>query len=111
MASATSATRVMLPNAVMKSLHANSRCSLPFTTLHPFALLRSFCTSESVSFFAGMMASPLGPDKRGRKHYAAQAARQQQPCFSDKAFYPAHWLSVEPTHQFHSLSRYLSTQH
>src|SRR5258708_5341837 len=60
MASAASATRVMLPNAVMKSLHANSRCSLPFTTLHPFALLRSFCTSESVSFFAGMMASPSG---------------------------------------------------
>src|SRR5260221_1144181 len=60
MASATSATRVMLADAVMKSLPANSRCSLPFTTLHHFALLRSFCTSESVSFFAGMMASPSG---------------------------------------------------
>src|SRR5260370_34658139 len=107
MASATSATRVMLPNAVMKSLHANSRCSLPFTTLHPLALLRSFCTSESVSFFAGMMASPLRFDKRGRKHYSAQAARQQQPCFSNKGLYPAYWVFVERTQVFGSRRGFL----
>src|SRR6266478_1419182 len=54
MASATSATRVMLPKAVTKSLHANSRCSLPFTTLQPLALGNSAEISVSVSFFAGM---------------------------------------------------------
>src|SRR6266481_2555071 len=54
MASATSATRVMLPNAATKSLHANSRCSLPFSTLHPLALGSSAVISGSDSFFAGI---------------------------------------------------------
>src|SRR5260370_22244737 len=57
MASATRATRVMLPNAVTKSLHANSRCSLPFATLHPLALGSSVVISASESFFAGMTHS------------------------------------------------------
>src|SRR6266851_5043000 len=57
MASATRATRVMLPNAVTKSLHANSRCSLPFTTLQPLALGSSVVISVSESFFAGMTHS------------------------------------------------------
>src|SRR5260370_1994006 len=57
MDSATSATRVMLPNAVTKSLHANSRCSLPFTTLQPRALGSSDAISVSESFFAGMLPS------------------------------------------------------
>src|SRR5713226_4182278 len=47
----------MLPNAVTKSLHANSRCSLPFTTLHPLALGSSVLISLSESFFAGMAHS------------------------------------------------------
>src|SRR6266436_5073723 len=55
MASATSATRVMLPKAVTKSLHANSRCSLPFTMLHPVALGSSAVISGSESFFAGIL--------------------------------------------------------
>src|SRR5229473_2165175 len=57
MASATSSTRVMLPKAVTKSLHANSRCSLPLATLHPLALGSNAEISVSVSFFAGMAHS------------------------------------------------------
>src|SRR6266436_5946380 len=71
MASATRATRVMLPKAVTKSLHANSRCSLPFTKLQPLALGSSAEISVSVSFFAGMAAS--GNCFRSLRHYAAQA--------------------------------------
>src|SRR6267143_4137401 len=59
MASATSATRVMLPKAATKSLHANSRCNLPFTTLQPLALGSSAVISASDSFLAGM-AHPSG---------------------------------------------------
>src|SRR5260370_17741936 len=47
----------MLPNAVTKSLHANSRCSLPFATLHPLALGSSVVISASESFFPGMTHS------------------------------------------------------
>src|SRR6266478_542050 len=47
----------MLPNAVTKSLHANSRCSLPFTRLQPFVLASSAVISASESFFAGMAHS------------------------------------------------------
>src|SRR6266446_1985131 len=57
MASATSATRVMLPNAATKSLHTNSRCSLPLRTLHPLAFGNSAEISVSLSFFAGMAHS------------------------------------------------------
>src|SRR6266481_2586202 len=57
MASATSATRVMLPKAATKSLHTNSRCSLPLTTLHPLDLGSSAVISASESFFAGMAHS------------------------------------------------------
>src|SRR6266852_1122669 len=57
MASATSATRVMLPNAATKSLHTNSLCSLPLTTLHPLALGSNAVISASESFFAGMAHS------------------------------------------------------
>src|SRR5712672_1864979 len=57
MASATRATRVIWPNAVTKSLHANSLCSFPFATLHPFAFDRSAIVSDSESFFAGMAHS------------------------------------------------------
>src|SRR5712691_13261797 len=77
MASATSATRVILPKAVTKSLHANSRCSLPFTTLQPFALGRNEEISASVSFFAGMAQSSARACLLPR-HYAAQALCQQQ---------------------------------
>src|SRR5215472_1173567 len=54
MASATSATRVMLPNAVTKSLQAISRCNLPSTTLQPFIFGSSAAISTSLSFFAAM---------------------------------------------------------
>src|SRR6202158_3118708 len=57
MASATSATRVILPNALTKSLHANSRCSLPLTRFQPLVLESSVVTSASESFFAGMSHS------------------------------------------------------
>src|SRR5260370_20443397 len=56
-ASATSATRVMLPKAVTKSLHANSRCSFPFTTFHPLALGSKVVISASESFLAGIFHS------------------------------------------------------
>src|SRR2546421_8395760 len=77
MASATSATRVILPKAVTKSLHANSRCSLPFTTLQPFALGRSEEISASVSLFGGMAQSSTRACLVPR-HYAVQAPCQQQ---------------------------------
>src|SRR6516225_360589 len=54
MDSATSATRVMLPNAVTKSLQAISRCNLPSTTLQPFIFGSSALISSSLSFFAAM---------------------------------------------------------
>src|SRR5260370_18047796 len=47
----------MLPNAVTKSLQANSRCSLPLTRLQPFVFGSSAEISASVSFFAGMVHS------------------------------------------------------
>src|SRR5215472_17021626 len=54
MASATSATRVMLPNAVTKSLQAISRCNLPSSTLQPFLYDSSAAISPSLSFFSAM---------------------------------------------------------
>src|SRR5271168_3984309 len=57
MDSATSATRVMLPKAVTKSLHSKARCSLPLTRLHPLACARCSFTSASLNFFGGMASS------------------------------------------------------
>src|SRR6267143_6547446 len=77
MASATSATRVMLPNALTKSLHANSRWSLPLTRFQPLVLESSVVTSASESFFAGMShSSRIGCVVA--THYAAQVLLQQQ---------------------------------
>src|SRR5438132_853506 len=77
MASATSATRVMLPNAVTKSLHVNSRCSLLFTRLHPLVLESCAVISGSESFFAGMCHSS-GLSGVLTSHYAVQAQLRQQ---------------------------------
>src|SRR5215467_12689046 len=44
----------MLANAVTKSLQANSRCNLRFTTLQPCAFGNSASISASLSFFAGI---------------------------------------------------------
>src|SRR5437879_8421234 len=77
MPSATSATRVILPNAVTKSLHVNSRCSLLFTRLHPLVLESWAVISGSESFFAGMVHSSGSVDVPS-SHYAAQLGLQQQ---------------------------------
>src|SRR5438034_9531769 len=77
MASATRATRVMLPNAVTKSLHVNSRCSLLFTRLHPLVLESCAVISGSESFLAGMCHSS-GLSGVLTSHYAVQAQLRQQ---------------------------------
>src|SRR5438046_9660962 len=77
MASATKATRVMLPNAVTKSLHVNSRCSLLFTRLHPLVLESCAVISGSESFFAGICHSS-GSSGVLTSHYAVQAQLRQQ---------------------------------
>src|SRR5271155_4731857 len=58
MASATKATRVMLPNAVTKSLHSNARCNFPLARVQPVAWLNRSLTSASLNFFATGMSSP-----------------------------------------------------
>src|SRR5438034_2662998 len=77
MASATRATRVMLPNAVTKSLHVNSRCSLLFSGLHRLVLESGAVISGSESFFAGMCHSS-GLSGVLTSHYAVQAQLRQQ---------------------------------
>src|SRR5882762_5586318 len=77
MASATSATRVILPKAATKSLHANSRCNFPFTTLHPLALGSSAVISASESFLAGMAHPPESAEIL-HCYYAAQAITPQE---------------------------------
>src|SRR5271154_4048137 len=57
MDSATSATRVMFPKAVTKSLHSNARCNLPLTRLQPLARFMLSLISASLSFFASMAFS------------------------------------------------------
>src|SRR4029077_11676840 len=52
-ASAIRATRVMLPNAALKSLHSNCLWSFPLTKRQPFMRLRSLLISSSASFRAG----------------------------------------------------------
>src|SRR5271155_5742137 len=54
MASATRATRVILPKAATKSLQAYSWCSLPLMIFQPGNLVRRACISALVNFFAGM---------------------------------------------------------
>src|SRR5450755_3516359 len=54
MDSATSATCVMFPKAVTKSLHSKARCSLPSFKLQCCSWLRCCFTSSSVSFLAGI---------------------------------------------------------
>src|SRR5712692_664799 len=97
MASATSATRVMLPKAVTKSLQTNSRCNLPLATLQPFVFGSRACTSASVSFFAGM----AGTSKNGRHHYAAQGVRQQECCRRRKGGGMDGRMGVEWRCEFH----------
>src|ERR1700730_722838 len=77
MASATRATRVMLPNAATKSLQVNSLCSLPLTMLHPAAFGSSAAISASESFFAGI-GNPPGPADLRPSHYAFESRCQQQ---------------------------------
>src|SRR6266404_4168374 len=55
MASATSATRVMLPNAALKSLHSYCLRSFPATSRHPGMRLRSLLISSSANLRAGMV--------------------------------------------------------
>jgi len=52
-ASAIRATRVMLPNAALKSLHSNCLWSFPLTKRQPFMRLRSLLISSSASLRAG----------------------------------------------------------
>src|SRR5262249_53540246 len=80
-ASANSATRVMLPNAALKSLHSKVLCSFPFTARQPGILLSSLSISSSVSLRAGMCASmdqrPCVSDGRSlssRRYYEAGRA-------------------------------------
>jgi 2,4-diaminopentanoate dehydrogenase len=51
-------------------------------------------------FFRGHDGIPLGSDNRGKKHYAAQAAPQQQRRFSSKGLYRAHWFFIERAQEF-----------
>src|SRR5260370_23984875 len=76
MASAASARRVMLTNAVTKSLHVNSLCNFLFTRVHPLVLESCAVISGSESFFAGMGHSSSSSGVRP-SHYAAQARLQQ----------------------------------
>src|SRR5580700_10989253 len=75
-ASATRATRVMLPKAATKSLHANSWCSLPWTIFQPGNLERRACISASVNFFAGMMRSSRSAGE-GQVHYVPRSIHRQ----------------------------------
>src|ERR1700720_928232 len=77
MASATRATRVILPKAVTKSLQAYSWCSLPLTIFQPRNLGRRALISASVNFFAGMACSS-GRLSRLRFHYEPGATTGQQ---------------------------------
>src|SRR5216684_6576747 len=103
-ASATRATRVILPNAVTKSLHANSRCSLPFTTLHPLALGSSSVISGSDSFFAGIL-HPSGTSWHLAKPLCgaslAPATLSSSTRANRRRFECWEWFFVECTREFH----------
>src|SRR5580704_4024266 len=77
MASATRATRVILPKAVTKSLQTYSWCSLPLTIFQPRNLERRALISASVNFFAGI-ACTSGRLSRWRFHYEPGTATGQQ---------------------------------
>src|SRR5580692_10660861 len=76
MASATRATRVMLPKAATKSLQVYSWCSLPWTIFQPGNLERSACISPSVNFFAGIVWSS-GSAGEGQFHYVPSGVARQ----------------------------------
>src|SRR5260221_14147265 len=87
MASAISATRVMLPNAALKSLHSNCLCSLPLSTLQPGIRLSSLLISSSESFCAGivhLLRSLLNP---GRKFYHTSVNRRRTRGFGALRYY------------------------
>src|ERR1035438_59863 len=65
MDSATSATRVMLPNAVTKSLHSNARCSLPSFSAHPLTWPSRSITSGSLNFLAAGISFSSPSECRG----------------------------------------------
>src|SRR5580704_7125414 len=76
MASATRATRVILPKAATRSLHSYSRCSLLLTIFQPGNLGSRAWISASFSFFAGMMRS-FGGLLGWRHHYDPRPNRRQ----------------------------------
>src|SRR5580692_9047930 len=75
MASATRATRVILPKAATKSLQVYSRCSLPWTIFQSGNLETRACISASVNFFAGMIWSSRSAG--GQPHYVPRSIDRQ----------------------------------